>query len=133
MQLIRYCSGKGGTGPERELTLHSVPQKCVQIFMQILTLLRFEVIMTNQPGMRHPFEDQYSQMTALRSCREIAPAEQWPTQMFGNGVTRGNSIASRQRQLSMACGLSAVRRTTMMANFNPNTQLRLRTASALNR
>jgi hypothetical protein len=79
MQLIR------GTGPERELTLHSVPQKCVQIFMQILTLLRVEVIMTNQPGMRHPFEDQYSQMTALRSCREIAPAEQWPTQMSAMG------------------------------------------------
>jgi len=53
-QLIRYRTGKDGTGPEKVLTYTEYLQKCVRIFLQAMILLRAELIICNQFGIRYP-------------------------------------------------------------------------------
>lgn len=53
-QLVRYRVGKGRTGPEQTLSYTEYLQRCVRIFLQAMTLLRAELIICNQFGIRHP-------------------------------------------------------------------------------
>ncbi len=53
-QLVRYRAGKGGTGPEQTLSYTEYLQRCVRIFLQAMTLLRGELIICDQFGIRHP-------------------------------------------------------------------------------
>jgi len=51
-QIIRYHSGKGGTGPEQIISYVDYLARCVRIFLQTMTLLRIELILSNQLRVR---------------------------------------------------------------------------------
>jgi hypothetical protein len=52
-QMIIYRAGKGGTGPEQQVTYTEYLVRCVRLFMQIMTLLQFE-LMIAQPHEHWP-------------------------------------------------------------------------------
>ena len=53
-QIIRYRAGKGGVGPERQISYVSYLERCVRIFLQCMTLLRIELIISHNLGLRPP-------------------------------------------------------------------------------
>ena len=44
-QMITYRAGKGGKGPKQQMTYTEYLIRCVRLFMQIMTLLQFELLM----------------------------------------------------------------------------------------
>jgi hypothetical protein len=46
-QIITYRSGKGGTGPERNMSYSNYLVRCNKIFLQTIVLLRLELILTH--------------------------------------------------------------------------------------
>jgi hypothetical protein len=44
-QMITYRAGKGGKGPTQQMTYTEYLVRCVRLFMQIMTLLQFELLM----------------------------------------------------------------------------------------
>ena len=53
-QTIRFRSGKGGTRPERWISYADYLTRCVQIFLQTMTLLRVELVVATSLGVTHP-------------------------------------------------------------------------------
>jgi hypothetical protein len=53
-QTISYRAGKGGSGDEQSMAYAEYLSRCVRLFLQILTLLRIELILTNQLGWPAP-------------------------------------------------------------------------------
>ena len=53
-QIIHYRSGKGGTGTERTISYTSYLERCVRLFLQTMTLLRLELMISNIMGMSCP-------------------------------------------------------------------------------
>jgi hypothetical protein len=53
-QVIRYRAGKGGTGPEQTMSYADYLVRCVRIFLQTMTLLRMELIISDQLKIRPP-------------------------------------------------------------------------------
>jgi hypothetical protein len=51
---IIYRSGKGGTGPEQEMGYASYLAKCSILFLQIINLLRFEIMLMEVHGKPFP-------------------------------------------------------------------------------
>lgn len=51
---ILYRSGKGGTGPEQEMGYAAYLAKCSILFLQIVNLLRFEIMLLQVHGKRFP-------------------------------------------------------------------------------
>ena len=51
---IVYRSGKGGTGPEQDLSYAAYLAKCSILFLQIINLLRFEIMLLQVFGKRFP-------------------------------------------------------------------------------
>ncbi len=51
---IVYRSGKGGTGPEQELGYAAYLAKCSILFIQIVSLFRFEILLFEVHGKRFP-------------------------------------------------------------------------------
>ena len=52
--IIRYRSGKGSMGPEQQMTYASYLERCVKLFLQVMTLLRIELVMTIRLPMKPP-------------------------------------------------------------------------------
>jgi hypothetical protein len=44
-QIITYRTGKGGTGPEQQISYTDYLVRSVRLFMQIITLLQFELLL----------------------------------------------------------------------------------------
>jgi hypothetical protein len=55
-QIVSYRAGKGGTGDEQSMTYVEYLSRCVRIFLQILTLLRIELLLCNQLGWSAPIK-----------------------------------------------------------------------------
>lgn len=53
-QIIRYRSGKGGTGPEQQMMYATYLKRCVEITLQIFTLFRIEIIICNRLRTKYP-------------------------------------------------------------------------------
>lgn len=53
-QIIRYRSGKGGTGPERQIAYVDYLERCVRLFLQLMTLLRIELMVAHQAKLAPP-------------------------------------------------------------------------------
>src|SRR5690349_20631750 len=53
-QIIRYHSGKGGTGQEHPISYVDYLVRCLRIFLQSMTLLRLELILSNRLKVRPP-------------------------------------------------------------------------------
>jgi hypothetical protein len=53
-QIIRYRTGKGGTGQERTISYSGYLERCVRLFLQAMTLLRLELMISNQMGSSYP-------------------------------------------------------------------------------
>lgn len=53
-QMITYRSGRGGTGPEKTLGYAAYLARCTRLFLQIMTLLRAEILMCYAAGKRMP-------------------------------------------------------------------------------
>jgi hypothetical protein len=53
-QIIRYRAGKGGTGPERTISYSGYLERCVRLFLQAMTLLRLELMISNVMGTKYP-------------------------------------------------------------------------------
>jgi hypothetical protein len=53
-QVIRYRAGEGGTGPERAISYLGYLERCVRLFLQAMTLLRLELMISNQMGSSYP-------------------------------------------------------------------------------
>jgi len=53
-RLIHFRSGKGGTGPEQQISYTAYLQRCVRIFMQTMALLGFELVLCNRLRIRPP-------------------------------------------------------------------------------
>jgi hypothetical protein len=53
-QIIRYRSGKGGTGNERTISYANYLEKCVRLFLQAMTLFRIELLVATSLGVRRP-------------------------------------------------------------------------------
>ncbi|MDR6624730.1 hypothetical protein [Caulobacter segnis] len=53
-QTISYRAGKGGTGPEQQMTYTAYLTKCVEVFSQVLRLLMIELVLTQQVGLDEP-------------------------------------------------------------------------------
>ena len=53
-QVISYRSGKGGKGPKITMTYANYLKKCTCIFLQAITLLKIELILSDQGGCRPP-------------------------------------------------------------------------------
>jgi hypothetical protein len=53
-QVIRYRSGKGGTGPEQTMPFVEYLAKCVAIFTQLMALLRMEILLCHIKGIKKP-------------------------------------------------------------------------------
>jgi hypothetical protein len=53
-QIIRFRSGKGGTGSERRISYADYLSRCVQIFLQAMTLLRVELVTATFLEVPHP-------------------------------------------------------------------------------
>lgn len=51
---VIYRSGKGGTGPEQEVSYAVYLAKCSTLFLQIINLLRFEIMLFEVHGKRFP-------------------------------------------------------------------------------
>ena len=49
-QVIRYRSGAGGTGSERTISYSGYLERCVRLFVQTMTLLRLELMISNDTG-----------------------------------------------------------------------------------
>jgi hypothetical protein len=52
--VIHFRNGKGGTGPERRISYSAYLERCVRLFLQTMTLLRLELMISNQMGTRYP-------------------------------------------------------------------------------
>jgi DNA-directed RNA polymerase subunit RPC12/RpoP len=50
-QIVRYKVGKGAQGEEQTLSYTNYLERCVRLFLQTLTLLRFEVILCQRAGL----------------------------------------------------------------------------------
>jgi hypothetical protein len=55
-QMISYRAGKGGSGDEHSMAYAEYLSRCVRIFLQILTLLRIELILSRQLGWSSPIK-----------------------------------------------------------------------------
>ncbi len=55
-QTISYRAGKGGTGSEHSMAYAEYLSRCVRLFLQILTVLRMELILCNQLGWSSPIK-----------------------------------------------------------------------------
>ena len=55
-QTISYRAGKGGTGDERSMAYAEYLSRCSRLFLQILTVLRMELILCNQLGWSPPIK-----------------------------------------------------------------------------
>lgn len=53
-QIIRYRVGKGNQGEEKELSYAVYLERCTKLFLQILALLRIELMLCSQYGIKHP-------------------------------------------------------------------------------
>jgi hypothetical protein len=53
-QTIRFRSGKGGTGRERIISYADYLRRCVEIFLQTMTLLRVELVVATRLEVPHP-------------------------------------------------------------------------------
>jgi len=53
-QIIRYRSGKGGTGPERTISYATYLERSVRLFLQAITLFRMELAVATSLGVRRP-------------------------------------------------------------------------------
>lgn len=53
-QIIRYRSGKGGTGPERTISYAAYLECCVRLFLQTMTLFRIELVVATNLGINRP-------------------------------------------------------------------------------
>ena len=53
-QMISYRSGKGGTGPEMNMTYTEYLVRCVEIFMQIICIFQIELLITNNRKIEPP-------------------------------------------------------------------------------
>jgi len=53
-QIISYRSGKGGMGPAQQLEYVRYLERCVRIFLQLMTLLRIELILCQQFNVSAP-------------------------------------------------------------------------------
>lgn len=53
-QIIRYRAGKGGTGSERTISYLGYLERCVRLFLQAMTLLRLELMISNIMGTSYP-------------------------------------------------------------------------------
>lgn len=49
-QIISYRVGKGGTGPEHRITYANYLERCVRLFLQAMTLLRIELLISKSKG-----------------------------------------------------------------------------------
>lgn len=50
-QIIRYKTGKGAQGEERALNYTNYLERCTRLFLQTLTLLRFEIMLCQRTGL----------------------------------------------------------------------------------
>ena len=55
-QTISYRAGKGGTGDEQSMAYAEYLSRCARLFLQILTVLRMELILCNQLGWSPPIK-----------------------------------------------------------------------------
>jgi hypothetical protein len=53
-QIIRYRSGRGGTGPEQPISYANYLERCVRIFLQAMTLFRIELAVATSLAVRRP-------------------------------------------------------------------------------
>ncbi|CAN7145407.1 hypothetical protein LJR231_000020 [Phyllobacterium sp. LjRoot231] len=53
-QIISYRSGKGGAGPLEEMTYSRYIIRCVHLYLQVLLLLRLDLILSNKLKIRPP-------------------------------------------------------------------------------
>lgn len=53
-QVVRFHSGKGDSGPERQMSYASYLARCCHLLLQTLTLLRMELIFCQQMKLRYP-------------------------------------------------------------------------------
>ncbi|MER8661307.1 hypothetical protein NKH34_09215 [Mesorhizobium sp. M1148] len=53
-QMVRYRQGKGGSGEEQKISYSEYLLRSSRIFLQTMTLLRYELLMCNVTGMRPP-------------------------------------------------------------------------------
>jgi hypothetical protein len=53
-QTIRYRSGKGGTGPEQQMSYANYLERCVRLFLQTMTLFRIELVVSHWLEVRLP-------------------------------------------------------------------------------
>ena len=54
LQIINYRSGKGGTGPLMSMSYVSYLERCVKIYLQTMTLLRIDLILSLNLRIRPP-------------------------------------------------------------------------------
>jgi hypothetical protein len=53
-QIITYKSGKGGMGPSQQIEYSRYLERCVRIFLQMMTLLRVELLLCQELGVAGP-------------------------------------------------------------------------------
>jgi hypothetical protein len=53
-QIVRYHAGKGGSGPEQTISYVGYLERCVRLFLQTITLLRLELMISNIMGTNYP-------------------------------------------------------------------------------
>lgn len=53
-RMIRYKTGKGAQGVEQSLSYTNYLQRCVRLFLQTLTLMRFELMFCQRAGLNFP-------------------------------------------------------------------------------
>ena len=53
-QIIRYRAGKGGTRSEQTISYLGYLERCVRLFLQVITLLRLELMISNIMGASYP-------------------------------------------------------------------------------
>jgi hypothetical protein len=105
-QTIRYRSGKGGTGPERSISYAEYLLRCVRIFLQVMTLLRVELIVSTYLKVRHPILRRHSRPAsgdtffplADTTARPRAPQPRHRTRSFRSSTLRRDAEAEPRQE-----------------------------------